>query len=199
VPKVDDRYREEARNKVIVAALDVFSRKGYHDAKMDEIAEKASVSKGTLYNQFSSKEDLFRGIAEYLLKVEMKESVALLGEGDPVRQFKALYDWMNELYGSKASFILEVYSIACRDRKMHDILSRVIKKENEGFAQLIAFMQAEGRIRRDVDPRQLSYLLMSMYLGLMICGALDGGPTCRPEDLLDIGLRSVLFEYPAVK
>jgi AcrR family transcriptional regulator len=177
-----------------MAALDVFSRDGYHDATMDEIAEKASVSKGTLYNQFENKEDLFRGIAEYLLKLEMQNSDVLLGGGEPVEQFKALYGGLSELYGDKGGFIFEICSIASRDRKLHDILAGVIEKETEAFARLIALMQAEGRIRRDVDARSLAFLLMSLCLGLMTCSMLAGIP---PYDALDIGLRSLLFESPA--
>ncbi len=185
------------RKRIIAAALDVFSRNGYHEARMDEIAEKASVSKGTLYNQFKSKEDLFRGIAEYLLKEETEKRGILLGDSEPVPLFKALYEEIGELYGDKAGFLFEVYSIASRDKAMHDILSEVIKKDYEGLASVIALLQADGRIRSDVDPRRLSFLLMSMYMGMMICGVLDGGSTCRPEDVLDVGLRSILFECPA--
>ena len=160
---------------------------------MDEIAEKASVSKGTLYNQFESKEDLFRGIAEHLLKVELEQSDILLCEGEPVRQLKALYGGLVSLYGDKVGFIFEIYSIASRDPKMHDILAGVIEKEVEEFARMIARMQAEGRVRQDVDPRSMAFLLMSMCLGLMACSSLAGIP---PDDALDIGLRSVLSENP---
>ena len=47
------------RNKILNAALDVFSRDGFASAKMDDVAFAADVSKGTLYLYFDSKEDLF--------------------------------------------------------------------------------------------------------------------------------------------
>jgi len=199
IPKVGEEYREEVRKRVVMAALDVFSRRGFHDARMDEIAEKASVSKGTLYNQFESKEDLFRGITEYLLIEGMEKAGVLLTDSEPLPLFKTLYEGMNQLYGDKAAFFLEVYAISLRDQKMHDILTGVINKEKEGFAQLISIMQAEGRIRRDVDPASMAALLMSLYMGLLVCGALDGGSTFKPESLLDVSLKSILFENPAVK
>jgi AcrR family transcriptional regulator len=40
----------------------VFSEKGYHDATMDDIAERIGVSKAALYQYFESKEDLYRAI-----------------------------------------------------------------------------------------------------------------------------------------
>ncbi|WP_353963340.1 helix-turn-helix domain-containing protein [Tepidibacillus marianensis] len=41
------------------AAIDVFSEYGFEKAKMDLIAEKANVAKGTIYYHFKSKEEIF--------------------------------------------------------------------------------------------------------------------------------------------
>lgn len=50
---------ELKKNKIIDAAGIVFSQKGFHQAKMDEIARMAKVAKGTLYYNYSSKSKLF--------------------------------------------------------------------------------------------------------------------------------------------
>ena len=47
------------RKKILEAAASVFSQKGFHQAKMDEIAKQAGVAKGTLYYNFSGKSKLF--------------------------------------------------------------------------------------------------------------------------------------------
>ncbi len=47
------------RKKILEAAANVFSQKGFHQAKMDEIAKRAGVAKGTLYYNFASKSKLF--------------------------------------------------------------------------------------------------------------------------------------------
>jgi AcrR family transcriptional regulator len=47
------------RKKILEAAATVFSQKGFHQAKMDEIAKQAGVAKGTLYYNFSGKSKLF--------------------------------------------------------------------------------------------------------------------------------------------
>jgi len=47
------------RKKILEAAATVFSQKGFHQAKMDEIAKQAGVPKGTLYYNFSGKSKLF--------------------------------------------------------------------------------------------------------------------------------------------
>lgn len=71
----------KTREKIFSASIDVFSRKGFYKATMDEIAEKAGVAKGTLYYHFKSKDDLLaflitEGLA--ILKNETIEKIRLL-------------------------------------------------------------------------------------------------------------------------
>ena len=52
------------RDKIMDAALDVFSRKGYHETRMDEIAGESKTSKGSLYFHFPNKEKLFISLVD---------------------------------------------------------------------------------------------------------------------------------------
>ena len=58
------RLPEERPGEIIDAAFDVFSDQGLGGARLDEIARRAGVSKGTIYLYFSSKEELFRAVVE---------------------------------------------------------------------------------------------------------------------------------------
>ena len=64
------------RDEILRAATDLFSEKGYHEVTMEEIAEEMGVSKGTIYNYFSSKENLYLEI----LKGSFEAIEALLHE-----------------------------------------------------------------------------------------------------------------------
>ena len=56
---VKRRRREETRQRLLDAALEVFARNGYERATVDEIVRDAGFSKGAFYVHFQSKEDLF--------------------------------------------------------------------------------------------------------------------------------------------
>jgi len=56
--------REQRRQQVVAAALDVFSSVGYHAASMDDIAVRAGVSKPVVYQHFSSKLELYLAILD---------------------------------------------------------------------------------------------------------------------------------------
>lgn len=60
------------KEQILQAALEVFSEKGYHKAKIEDIAQCAGIGKGTVYEYFSSKEQLFQAM--------LKEGVAQLNE-----------------------------------------------------------------------------------------------------------------------
>ena len=51
---------KDKREKIIIASVKVFSQKGFHEAKVEEIAQLADVGKGTVYEYFSSKTELFQ-------------------------------------------------------------------------------------------------------------------------------------------
>ena len=70
--------KEEKRRRIMEAAVDIFSGKLFHQVKMDEIASRAGVGKGTLYLYFQSKEELFRRSFRYavdLYYLKLKEAL----------------------------------------------------------------------------------------------------------------------------
>mgnify|MGYP003933406133 CR=1 FL=1 len=72
---------EERRTEEILgAAFRVFSIRGYHNATVDDIAQEAGISKGTCYQYFTGKEDIFIATMERTLETLMAEAEAAAGE-----------------------------------------------------------------------------------------------------------------------
>ena len=63
---------DERKSQIINAAEDVFTKKGFDDARMDDIAEETGLSKGTLYNYFKSKDDLIIAILDRIFQREFR-------------------------------------------------------------------------------------------------------------------------------
>ena len=61
-----EREKFARQQDILNAARELFIRKGYHNTTLEEIAHHAEFGKGTIYNYFSSKEELFYGIIEQL-------------------------------------------------------------------------------------------------------------------------------------
>lgn len=76
--------RPDAKERILDAALEVFSLKGFHQATTDEIAEKAGVGKGTLYRYFETKEKLFAELMRIRLEELGKRIGAVINGHDDV-------------------------------------------------------------------------------------------------------------------
>jgi AcrR family transcriptional regulator len=75
--------KPSTRAKILDAALDLFSKKGFHSTTVDEIAEHAGVGKGTFYRNFANKEVLFNELMRLRLEdLEQRAQAVLDGQDD---------------------------------------------------------------------------------------------------------------------
>ena len=68
-----------ARERILDAAMELFSAKGFYDTRLDEIAAEASASKGSIYFHFPNKEKLFIALVDQfadLIERRAKEAIA---------------------------------------------------------------------------------------------------------------------------
>lgn len=76
-PRTEKQYeaiREKKRGEILNAALELFGHEGYHNTTISKVAKEAGISKGLVYNYFSSKEELIRQIVDQGIE-EMMEIV----------------------------------------------------------------------------------------------------------------------------
>jgi AcrR family transcriptional regulator len=80
MPKIVDR--DAKRAELVHAALSVFADRGYHRTTMQQVAERAGVSKGAVYEYFDSKEELFVSAADTLMHAMFEPALQTLEGGD---------------------------------------------------------------------------------------------------------------------
>ena len=71
--------KQKKREKIIDAAAELFSHKSYHEVMMEDVAKLISVAKGTVYNYFTSKEELYFSIMQLRMEIlisSLKEKIA---------------------------------------------------------------------------------------------------------------------------
>jgi len=70
--------------RIIDAAAQLFAERHYHEVRMDDIAAKAGVAKGTIYLHFKDKDDLYQALAlDSLKKLSKRIRDGLVGVNDP--------------------------------------------------------------------------------------------------------------------
>jgi AcrR family transcriptional regulator len=81
----NERLRE-TRLLLLQAAALLFARHGYHGVSLDAVAEEAGFSKGAVYSQFSSKQDLLAHLLEHYCEQQHTEIRAILAEPKPLEE-----------------------------------------------------------------------------------------------------------------
>lgn len=123
-----EAQKEAKRTALIDAALDVFSRVGFAAAKMDDVAEEAGVSKGTVYLYFDSKEKLFEGMVKEKMSPMLNEVSSVLSQ-----------DFPSATERLKAHMKLFYTRIVKCDRRQ---ITRLIMAEGPNFPHLAEFYYA---------------------------------------------------------
>src|SRR6476646_4957040 len=86
------RLPEERPKQILDAALAVFAERGLASARLDDIAKRAGLSKGTIYLYFPNKEELFREVVRTTVIAAIEQAEAQLATITDPRQ--ALLLWM---------------------------------------------------------------------------------------------------------
>jgi AcrR family transcriptional regulator len=166
------RRAEDRPREICAAALQVFAEKGFAAARLDEIARRAGVSKGTLYLYFKDKEDLFRAVIRDTVApniAAIKDSVEAADM--PFAQVvRALLPRFAEMatrvpIGAVAKMVIgESRNFPELAKVYHDL---VVSQAIALIAGLIERAQGKGEVRPG-DPRLHAMSLMGpMLMGLL--------------------------------
>ena len=181
------RRAEDRPQEICAAALAVFAEKGFAAAKLDEIARRAGVSKGTLYLYFKDKEELFRAVVRNTIAPNLETvRTSLIQTGLPfaqlVRQFMANFVEIRKRVpiGAVAKMVIsESRNFPELAKVWHD---EVVSRGIGTVTALIEMAQAKGEVRPG-DARLHAFTLMGpLIMGVIYKETLEpvGG---EPLDL----------------
>ena len=92
--------KAEKTGHIARTALALFSEKGYRATSVGQIAHAAGIGKGTVYDYFKTKEDIFiAAVMEWLAQFEDHLIARLDGLEDPIERLKAVAQMHMDLYG----------------------------------------------------------------------------------------------------
>lgn len=174
------------RQAIVDAAMRVFGTTGFHDAKIADIAAEAGVATGTLYNYFSSKEEIFQSILEDGRLALIEELERLVQVEDPVERLREL---MRGLFGfldqHGALFILHMQlGTAPMDLKASNANDEAFRKQLMQIVEA-AVREAGARLRCDVPPEALAWAFGGVMHGAVLRW-LDGGCKSSLTDHADL-------------
>jgi AcrR family transcriptional regulator len=106
-----ERRKEARPQELLAAALDLFVERGFASTRLEDVAKRAGVSKGTLYLYFENKEDLFKAVVRNSIIPAIGEAEMSIAESsghsaDLLRS--VIHNWWRRIGATKASGIIKL-------------------------------------------------------------------------------------------
>lgn len=168
MPKTEPTKREKAtaeRKRVILeAAVMCFIEAGYHQTGMREIAKRAGVSLGNLYNHFGGKTDILSDIAA-IERDELKPFLDVLEKDAPAPDVLVAFvkAYTKHLSAPETIILtLELTSEAIRDEGISDLFMESRRTLIKAVSNLLARGAEEGSMRATKRADETSYLLLAI-------------------------------------
>ena len=167
VPVLSDRkerHRLLRKTEIIRAAEHVFALKGFHKATIQDIARQAQYAAGTVYLYFEDKNSLYFSIVvekiKELLDILRSKTAEVKGAREKLEVF--IYESLGFFEKNQDFFRIFVQEESRLSIKSRLAKSTIALKRQDFFIALIKLAQAEGVVRDDTSPRQISDLLESV-------------------------------------
>ncbi len=175
----DQLVRDAKSNLILDAALRVFSEKGYHESRLEDIAATAGFSKASLYNYYEDKEEIFlhiliRAHEKFIevLKVEIRDDRHIRDN------ISAMLNAILKVYSENLSFPMSMTDFKTlapgsmqRFQDRHQQLMARLKHYAKEIADLSAAIFSVGRKRGEIvsklDDKTLSQYVTSLIRGVL--------------------------------
>jgi len=166
----------ERKTQILNAAEDIFTQKGFDDARMEDIAEETGVSKGTLYLYFKSKNDLIFAILDRMFEREFKQFEDI--EKQPSSATETIWmisDMISKDIVGMVRLIPIVYqflALAFRNKFVQAALKRYINHYLDVLTPIVQRGIDSGEFR-DVDAREVSIAMGAVIEGTLLLWVYD--------------------------
>ena len=153
--------KPSTKERILDAALDVFSQKGFHSATTDEIAERAGVGKGTLYRHFETKEKLF----EELVRLRLDELERRAG---------AMIDGQDDVLTMISKYIQAYFEFFDRNQRLYRLIvqEQLDLGENSSYNYFRRVIRALPNLKRKVYEGSQQGILKDIDFQTVFYGAM---------------------------
>ena len=185
-----ERRRAMTRQHLLDAAAIVFARNGFHGSTLDEVAATAGFTKGAVYSNFKSKDDLFLELLDERVNREFAVVTDVLegGSHDQAEQLPRVRDLiqgMNVMLWDDAwtTLYLEFVLYARRNPEAQAKLAATARRGREFTQKLIEQQYAAIGGKPRYPTRELAEISESLFSGLSLHRLVD--PSAITEQTLD--------------
>jgi TetR/AcrR family transcriptional regulator len=152
-PSPRQRRKEARPQELLDAALDLFVEKGFAATRSEEVAQRAGVSKGTLYLYYPSKEELLKEVIRHNMVREIAEGIDIVAHyaGPSAELLARVYrQWWERIGETRASGIMKL--MLSEARNFPDIAQFYVDEVIEPSERLLSLLLQRGIDRGEFRP-----------------------------------------------
>ncbi len=171
-PPIRQRRKEARPQELLDAALDLFVEKGFAATRSEEVAQRAGVSKGTLYLYYPSKEELLKEVIRHNMAHEIAHGLDIVSQfaGSSAELLTLIYQqWWERIGETRASGIMKLMISEVRNfpEIAQFYADEVIKPTHELLTRLLQRGIERGEFRHD-EVTEVVHALVAPMLFLML-------------------------------
>lgn len=177
MPKIVDK--EEKKTQILEASIKVLAEKGWNKTKISDIAEAADIGKGTVYEYFRSKDEVFAASFQYfMLQVENSVAERLSSIDDPLERLLAyFYSWADIFdsdYMDYLEIVLDFWAEGIRNKEGFSSVELMDFYYNNRtvIESLLDECIAQDKIK-SIDTKIVASIIIGSLDGLMIQWIMD--------------------------
>lgn len=187
--------RVRTRERVIAAAAEVFTQKGFHGASLEEIAEVAGYSRGAVYSNFDDKTEVFLAVRDERTLRRRQQVGELLGAATTPAEFFAALRQLNRLQSRddvQKWYMLDVelWLYAMRNPEVRPLLAERESVNRAALAKAVGALYASLDVQPPVPVDELAIILNAIDRGLAFQEFLD--PAAVPSEFIIPALQFLL-------
>jgi AcrR family transcriptional regulator len=176
--------RRQTRARLLEAAGQVFARRGFHAATLDEVAEAAGYTKGAVYANFANKDGLFLALLDQRVAAQLQQVEALDAIESSEELRAALRGRTEQEFAAARDFgvlMVEFSLYAMRNPAAQAELAKRYRLLRGRLAELIAKRYARHQTSPPMPPEHLAALALATDAGLFLQNAAE--PDALPWEL----------------
>ena len=152
---------EETRRDLVAASLELFGKYGFDGTSVNQIVEKAGLTKGAFYHYFQSKEDVLQEIHhEYASKMVAGAREVAASDGEAIEKLRAIITRAVIAFGRYRSYVAVFYQeFRVLSKSSFDEVRTLHDEEEEILLTIIEDARAAGQIRPATDAKLLVFAI----------------------------------------
>lgn len=189
-----EESKQQTRKELLEVASEMFAEQGFYSTSVDQIAEEAGYSKGAIYSNFGSKDDLFLSVFKENQKEDLQHLEIIAEEYSSLDEFiqKIEQNHQQERNENQDWSILKLEFLlyAMRDATVSKKLAPILQDSRSQMTNILKRFYQTKEQKHVVSIDKLAFLLLSLDIGIGIQSYVD--EESIPENVFAEGLKLLL-------